>query len=56
VEGLEYFGSDHLPLLVELMYEPERQAEQEAPQMDEKDRQQADEKVQQLDKERPYDA
>jgi endonuclease/exonuclease/phosphatase (EEP) superfamily protein YafD len=47
MEVLEHFGSDHLPLLLELMYEPARQAEQEAPQMNEQDRQQADEKVQQ---------
>jgi endonuclease/exonuclease/phosphatase (EEP) superfamily protein YafD len=53
MEVLEYFGSDHFPLLVELTYEPERTGEHEVPHMDEQDREQADKKVEQVDKERP---
>jgi hypothetical protein len=34
------------------MYEPERQGEQDVPQMDEQDHEQADEKVEQVHKER----
>jgi endonuclease/exonuclease/phosphatase (EEP) superfamily protein YafD len=52
MEVLEYFGSDHFPLLVELTYEPERTGEHEVPHMDEQDREQADKKVEQVDKER----
>jgi hypothetical protein len=52
MEVLEHFGSDHFPLLMELMYEPERQGEQDVPQMDEQDHEQADEKVEQVHKER----
>jgi hypothetical protein len=49
---LEHFGSDHFPLLVELSYEPKRTPEQEAPQLDEAARQEAEEKLERVGKER----
>jgi endonuclease/exonuclease/phosphatase (EEP) superfamily protein YafD len=49
---LEHFGSDHFPLLVELSYEPERTAEQEAPHLDEAAHQEAEEKLERVGKER----
>lgn len=49
---LDYFGSDHFPLLVELSYEPERQSEQELPRADEADDQEAEDKLEPVREER----
>ncbi|WP_372720146.1 endonuclease/exonuclease/phosphatase family protein [Novipirellula sp.] len=43
---LEFIGSDHFPLLIELSHEPEAESKQEAPQLDAGDKQDADEAVQ----------
>jgi endonuclease/exonuclease/phosphatase (EEP) superfamily protein YafD len=49
---LDQFGSDHLPVLVELSYEPERESEQEFPRADEAERRQAEEKLKRVREER----
>jgi endonuclease/exonuclease/phosphatase (EEP) superfamily protein YafD len=43
---LDYVGSDHFPMYLALSYEPARQEEQPEPQEDARDREQADEMVQ----------
>jgi endonuclease/exonuclease/phosphatase (EEP) superfamily protein YafD len=45
---LDHIGSDHFPLLVELSYEPERQGEQEIPRADERERREAEEKLERV--------
>lgn len=42
---LEKFGSDHFPILIELVYVPEEKQEQEVPQAEADDQQEAEEKI-----------
>jgi len=42
---LEFIGSDHFPLLIELSYEPDAEPMQEAPELDAGDKEDADEAV-----------
>jgi endonuclease/exonuclease/phosphatase (EEP) superfamily protein YafD len=49
---LDYFGSDHFPLLIELSYEPEGAREHDVPQPDEATHEGAQEKLERLDGER----
>jgi endonuclease/exonuclease/phosphatase (EEP) superfamily protein YafD len=49
---LDYFGSDHFPLLVELGYEPERTREHHIPQPDEATHERAQEKLERVGEER----
>lgn len=45
IERLDYFGSDHFPILVTLCYRPSRADEHEAPEADGEDRQEARETI-----------
>jgi endonuclease/exonuclease/phosphatase (EEP) superfamily protein YafD len=51
MQVLDHFGSDHFPLFIELSYEPERTSEQQEPQLDEAAREEAQEKLERVDKE-----
>lgn len=44
---LDYFGSDHFPVYIELSYEPDAQNSQEEKEADESEKKEADEKVEQ---------
>jgi endonuclease/exonuclease/phosphatase (EEP) superfamily protein YafD len=48
LEVLDYIGSDHFPLLVELSYEPERTREHDIPQPDEATHERAQEKLERM--------
>jgi hypothetical protein len=46
MKRLDFFGSDHFPVLAELCYEPEAASRQEAPTARQDDREEAQEKIQ----------
>jgi len=46
MKTLEFIGSDHFPLLIELSYEPAAESQQQAPELDAGDKADADEAVQ----------
>ena len=50
MQVLDHFGSDHFPLLIELSYEPDRIPEQEEPHLDEAASQEAEEKLDRVEK------
>ncbi len=45
IEILEFTGSDHFPLLIELSHEPAAEPKQEAPELDAGDKEDADEAI-----------
>jgi endonuclease/exonuclease/phosphatase (EEP) superfamily protein YafD len=49
LERLPSFGSDHFPVYIELSYEPEAKAQQQAPMADQEEREEAEEKIETVD-------
>jgi|GEM_PF-1852123 len=45
IKILEFIGSDHFPLMIELSYEPAAEPMQEAPELDAGDKENADQAV-----------
>lgn len=50
-EVLDYFGSDHFPMLFDLSYEPAGQKQQAAPKLDKEANEEAEEQVESAEKE-----